>query len=271
MKQKIQFTAIMSIFNRDDLNNLFYETVNSVIKNSIKPNYFYIIVDGPVSQKFKKKIIKVQNKYKIIKIFWLKKNIGEAKAINKILPKVLTEWIVKVDGDDFNYPDRFQELKKYMVKGYDLIGSNICEVNEKNRILYKKKTPSHFQQIKRYSKFRNPFNHMTVAFKKVSFLKVGGYPDIYLKEDYALWALFIKNKFKLINIDKVLVRAKINDNFYLRRGGLKYIISEIKLQKHLVNCGINNFFESIVIFFARAILLSLNSNLKKLIYKILLR
>ena len=112
---------------------------------------------------------------------------------------------------------------------------------------------------------------MTIAVKKKIILKVGGYPNIYLKEDYALWALFIKNNFKLMNINKCLVRARINENFYIRRSGLKYIISEIELQKHLIKCGINNFFESIIIFFVRATLLSFHSKIKKLIYRSILR
>ena len=270
MRRKI-FSCVMSIFNRIDLFDEFENTVKSVFENSITPDRFHIVVDGPISDKFKKKIFNVKKKYKLIKIHWLKYNVGEAKALNKIIPLIKSEWIVKVDGDDLNLKNRFSEQLKYMKKNYDLIGSNILEEDKVNNQFYKKKLPNSFERIKKFAKYRNPINHMTVAFRKKNFMKVGGYPDICLREDYALWALFIKNNFRIININKYLVIARVNHKFHIRRGSGKYIQSEFQLQKHLVSCGINNFLYASIIFILRSCCFTLSPKIRAIIYKLMLR
>jgi len=260
----------MSIFEREDLKNNFDKVIKSVFNNSALPELFHIIIDGPVSLEFKKKIMSICNKNQKIKTYWLKKNIGEAKALNKIIPKIKTQWLAKVDGDDYNYKNRFKEQIKYIKQGYDLIGSYIIE-KKNNKMVLKKKVPINFKKIKFYAKFRNPINHMTVMFKKSAFIKVGGYPNIYLKEDYGLWANFIKHNYKIININKYLVVASVGEGFYIRRGGWKYIKSEINLQIHLIRCNINGFFWGAIILFLRCIALSVNPNLRSMIYKMFLR
>jgi len=132
--------------------------------------------------------------------------------------------------------------------------------------------PKKFCDIKRYSKIRNPFNHMTVFFKKDLAIKYGGYPDLYLKEDYALWLKFIKNKRKIININSTLVKATTDKDFYNnRRGGLEYLKSEFGISKYLINLKINNLFETIIIFIIRVFFILLFSKIKKFFYLKFLR
>jgi len=267
---KINFSCILSVYNRKDLYNSFEYVIQSVFQNTVTPKFMYIVVDGPVNAQFKKKILQERKKNKYIKLIWLKKNVGEAQALNKIIPKIKSEWIVKLDGDDLSYKFRFEEQQKYMKKNYDLIGGHVDEIDRDSGKKYIKNLPLNFRDIKKYARYRNPFNHMTVAYKKSTFLKLGGYPEIFLKEDYALWALFIKNNCKIINLKQSLVR--VHDlNYIKRRGGLRYIFAEIKLQKHLAHCNISNLFFAIVIGFLRSLIFFFNYNIKSFIYKFFLR
>ena len=271
VKQKdLQFTCVMSVFERQDIFLNYDEVVNSIFNNTIAPNFLFLIVDGPVSSVFKKKIIYSKKNFKI-NVFWLKKNIGEALAFNKIIKKVTTPWVIKCDGDDFCLHKRFEELSKFMKKNYDLIGSQIKEINHRKEIISIKRVPLNETDIKNYIKYRNPFNHMTVAYKTKVFLKLGGYPNIYLKEDYCLWVKFIYYGYKCININKFLVHATVNEDFFKRRSGLKYIISEFYLYKFLKKFKINYFLEGIMIFLLRVLLISTNSYFKKFFYKTFLR
>jgi hypothetical protein len=153
-----------------------------------------------------------------------------------------------------------------------LIGSNITEIDLKKKILCVKKMPEKFLDIKRYSKIRNPFNHMTVFFKKDLAIKYGGYPDLYLKEDYGLWLKFIKNKRKIININSTLVQATTGEDFYInRRSGLEYVKSEFILSKYLFKLKINNLFEAIIILILRVFFILLFSKIKKMFYLKFLR
>ena len=85
--------------------------------------------------------------------------------------------------------------------------------------------------IKKISRWRNPINHMAVAYRKKAVFSVGLYPDIKFKEDYALWLKMIASNKKIINIPKVLVDATVGSEMYSRRTGLGHLKSELDLLK----------------------------------------
>jgi hypothetical protein len=89
------------------------------------------------------------------------------------------------------------------------------------------------ESIVRRLRSRNPFNHMTVAYRTAAVRGAGGYPDIHLKEDYGLWATMIARGARCRNLDDVLVHATTGRQMYRRRGGLKIARSEWDLQLHL--------------------------------------
>lgn len=269
---KYKFCVLMPIFQRDDLYKIIDEAITSIFKNSIIPNQFIIIVDGPLKKKFIKKIYFYKKKYNI-QIIWLnEKSKGITKPLNEGLLKVKTPFVARADADDINELNRFEQQISYAKKGYELIGSNITEIDLKKKILSVKKMPQKFLDIKRYSKIRNPFNHMTVFFKKDLAIKYGGYPDLYLKEDYGLWLKFIKNKRKITNINSTLVQATTGEDFYInRRSGLEYVKSEFIISKYLFNLKINNLFETIIILILRVSFILLFSKIKKIFYLKFLR
>ena len=79
----------------------------------------------------------------------------------------------------------------------------------------------------------------TIAFKTRDIIELGGYPDLYLKEDYGLWAKVVASGKPVKNLDSVLVTATAGSDMIKRRGGVNYVISEIKLFK-LLSCLCNS-------------------------------
>jgi len=268
--KKLAFTLLMPVYDRDDMDQLFMRAIDSVYQNTILPNHFVLIVDGPVRSSLRSQIIKAQKLYKL-QVLWLPKNVGIATALNLGLSKVKTEWVVRADADDYNLPNRFSEQVNLMLQGYDLIGSAIQEVDIEGKNIAIKRTPLEHDALKRFAKYRNPFNHMTVAFRASLAQKCGGYPNIYLKEDYALWALMIKNGAKLANSSLALVKATAGRDMYKRRGGLLYAKSEVELQKHLARCGVKSYCAAICHGGLRALVYLLPSCIRGLIYESFLR
>jgi glycosyltransferase involved in cell wall biosynthesis len=268
--EEFAFTILMPVYDRDDIDQLFMRAVESVYQNTVLPNHFILIVDGPVRQSLRLKIINVEALYKI-EVVWLTNNVGIADALNIGLSKVKTEWVIRADADDYNLPIRFKEQIDLMSQGYDLIGSAIQEVDIEGKNIAIKRTPLEHDNLKRFVRYRNPFNHMTVAFRTGLAKKCGGYPNIYLKEDYALWALMIKNGAKLANSSLILVKATAGRDMYKRRGGLLYAKSEVKLQKHLVKCGIKSYYAAIYHGGLRALVYLLPRFIRGLIYESVLR
>ena len=83
--------------------------------------------------------------------------------------------------------------------------------------------PSKNSDIKNYLKSRNPINHMTAFYKTDLVKKVGGYPNIYKREDYGLWIKLTNYGAKFYNINETLVKVDAGNSLYKRRRGFKNI------------------------------------------------
>jgi len=130
---KYKFCVLMPIFQRDDLYKIIDEAIVSIFKNSIIPNQFIIIVDGPLKKKFIKKIHFYKKKYHIQLIWLNKKSKGITKPLNEGLLKVKTPFVARADADDINELNRFEKQILYAKNGYELIGSNITEIDLKKK------------------------------------------------------------------------------------------------------------------------------------------
>ena len=264
-----QFTVLMAVYAKDDI-PYFQRAVLSVYENTLLPSAMILVVDGPVLLELKSSIEALQSLYSF-EVLWLPENVGLANALNEGLKLVKTEWIARADADDFNCPTRFEEQVRLSKCGFDLIGSAIKEVDKSGKNIAIRTLPTEHADITKFARYRSPFNHMTVFFRTSLAKECGGYPQIYLKEDYGLWALMIKNGAKLVNTRDVLVVATAGRDMYKRRGGLVYARAELDLQSHLVLCGIKGYFSAFFHGILRGGIFLLPSNIRGFIYKVFLR
>ena len=265
----VNFTVLMAFYQNDNP-ELFDRAINSVFENSISPSEFILVQDGPVPFELSRIINKYSHK-SILKHLVLEKNCGLAKALNFGLDHVSYDYVFRADADDFNLPDRFEKQISMLMKGQDLVGGFIEEVDEFGKVNGIRTVPVTQRKIEQFLVRRNPFNHMTVAFRTEFVRECGGYPDIYLKEDYALWVKMISSGAKVANVNDVLVLVTAGNGMYRRRGGIKYIKSEILLQSHLVNCGSNNVLDAVLIGSIRSLVFLMPSYLRGFIYEKFLR
>ena len=267
---KQKFSVLMPVLDRKDIVEGLPKAIESIFKNTLLPDQVLITVDGVVSDSFKNLLIKYRNKYSL-DLLWINKKVGLDKALNLGIQKCKYEYIFRADGDDVNDINRFKIQLPYLLKGFDLVGSNIDEYSEKGNFIATKKVPSSHAEISKMMPYRNPLNHMTVGFKKSSIIEVGGYPEIYLKGDYGLWIKLKAFNKKIININMSLVKATTGLRMITDRGGLKYIISEYYLQRFLLKYKLTNIILAIFVFSLRVIIFALPKNLKFFIYKNYLR
>lgn len=260
-------SLLMSIHQRDDIEYKFQKVIESVFTNSYIPTYFLLLIDGPINTNFKEKINQLRNQFGF-QIYHHPKNIGLANILNIGLTKISTKWVIRADGDDINLSKRFKTLVDNINTNISVIGSFTEEIDENNKKRIKK-VPVNNYQIKKYSKYRNPFNHNSVMYQVDHILKVGGYPDLYLKEDYGLWVKLLSNNFKCYNIPEVLVQVSFDNRSYYRRAGMKYLKSDLDLIKLQYSEGQINFLEKLVISFIKFCLFITPIFVKKLIYDVL--
>lgn len=227
-------TVLMAVYGRDDP-RLFARAVDSVFANTLRPDDFVLVADGPVSDALEHVISRSECRHGV-RAIRLHANVGLARALNRGLDLVTTEWIARADADDLNLPERFEKQANALLESggkLDLIGGAILEVDRSGAPIAVRDVPCSGEAIARRLRTRNPFNHMTVAYRTSLVRSVGGYPNIHLKEDYALWAALIAAGARCANLPDTLVRATAGREMYRRRGGLRYARSEIALQAHL--------------------------------------
>lgn len=269
MNSRFDFSVLMAVYHKDNP-ELLKKAILSVFDNSLPPLEMILVVDGPVDLNLKNTISNLKDRFEM-RVLWLKKNTGLANALNKGLKLVKTKWVARADADDINLPNRFEIQKKLADEGHCLIGGAIQEVDSIGHFLDIRKPPLTNTEIIKFAKYRNPFNHMTVMYKLHDVVAVGGYPNIYLREDYALWAKMLSKGIPSINVQDVLVYATAGESMLKRRGGWVYAKNEVYLQQHLIACGIQGRLCGVMTGIVRAVAFAMPFLLRGFFYSLFLR
>ena len=238
---KGDFTVLIAVYGGDD-STLFQIALKSIFCNTLLPKNTVLVVDGPVPNDLERVIQSFECRDDF-SVHRLSKNSGLFTALNTGLHFVETEWTVRADADDYNRPDRFEVMSNALRKvngNLDIFGSAIQECDTNGNAIAVRRTPLDHEEIIKFASRRNPFNHMTVAFRTKCAIQAGGYPGVFLKEDYLLWIKMLANGARSSNLPDTLVHATAGHGMYRRRGGLRYAASEIRLQRQLVQSPFKN-------------------------------
>ena len=265
------FTVLMAVYDKDDP-RLFGRALASVFDNDLQPDQVVLVVDGPVRKALDEQVRSAEAN-QAIEVVRLEKNKGLAAALNAGLAQVHTTWVVRADADDYNLPQRFRRMSKLIQSRpeLDLAGSAVLELDFDGTPTAIREMPSQHKDIAHFLRWRNPFNHMTVAYRHGLVKRCGGYPDIHLREDYALWATMINAGARCANLPEVLVHATTGNGLYRRRGGFRYALVEHDIQSFLVALGVKSPFSGLIDGVARSLVFIVPVFLRRLIYKKLLR
>ena len=264
-----KFSVLICVYWKDNA-NIFNSALNSIFDNSIQPKEIILVVDGVIGDDIERVIQNHLNK-RNLKVIRNTNNVGFVNSLNLGLKQITTDWVIRCDSDDINSADRFYILSQHMNDDVHIIGSYIAEVNENNKVYGIKKVPLLHEDIVKHFKKRNPFNHMSIAFKYSVVRDLGGYPNIELREDYALWALIVSKGYKSKNIDKILVNASAGEKMFKRRKGGSIISAEIALQSHLLKIGMTTPLEAFFYGTLRCISFMMPAFILKIIYNNVLR
>lgn len=271
--QKFQYSVLMSVYYKDNVDWL-KESIESILNQTIKTNDFVIIKDGKLTKELDEAIEVYNNKYSdVFTVKQLPKNLGLGPALSEGILKCKNEWIARMDSDDICVKDRIEkEIKIIESNDIDIVGSNIAEFidNIKNIKAYRK-LPETDEQIKKYARRRNPFGHPSVMLRKSKVLEAGNFRSYYLCEDYDMWIRMIEKNAKCYNIQEDLVYMRINENFYKRRGGIKYLKSILKFKREQYKKNFFSLKDYLITSFASIIVCLSPNFIREIFYKKILR
>lgn len=234
------FSVAMSVYGKD--NPIWFErALESLKKQTIKPNEIVLVVDGTVPAEIQKVIDKYTFAFKqegiFLNVVKLVRNQGLGNALKIAVDTCENEWVARMDSDDISFPKRFEQQLSYITAHpeVDIIGGDITEfIGEEKNIVGRRKVPKSDIEIKKYMKTRCAMNHVSVMYKKSSVIKSGGYLDWFWNEDYYLWIRMVEQGCVFANTGTVLVNVRTGADMYSRRGGLNYFKSELGLQNYML-------------------------------------
>ena len=221
------FSVLMSLYI-NERPEYFRECMDSILSQTVMPSEILIIEDGPVQ----KEVEELLDMYKeenpgLVRTVSYEVNHGLWYALALGIRECRYELIARMDTDDVARSDRFEKQLDEFEKDPDLdiCGSYIDEFEgQVTNIVARRTVPVEQEDIIRYQKKRDAFNHMTVMYKRSAVLKAGNYQECPLMEDTLLWANMLMSGAKCRNIPESLVNARIGEGMYERRGGYSYFL-----------------------------------------------
>lgn len=268
------YSVLMSVYAKEQASYLLV-SLTSMLAQTVVPNQIVVVEDGPLTTQLSETIKQFQKQYpEVFTIVSLPQNSGLGAALAQGILACRNEIVVRMDSDDYSFPQRVQkELTAMERQQLDIVGSQIVEFIDSPDIpVSESNLPCGQEDITAYSKRRNPFRHPSVALRKTKVLAVGNYSKEYLYfEDWDLFNRMLANGCKVANIDEPLVAMRVSQNFYERRGGLEYIRHIWKFKYAQYRKGYFSFLQFIGTVAPHIAVCILPNGVRSLIYSKLLR
>lgn len=266
------FSVLMSVY-KEEKPEYLAEAFDSLKNQTLQANEIILIQDGPLTKELNQQIREFSKKYTNLVTYRFPENVQLGRALARGLELCSHELVARMDTDDIAVNDRFMQQYAYMMEHPEVsvCGGWMEEFNDEGTYSKIKKMPEDNVEIRRYGKYRNPVNHMTVMFRKSSVLTAGGYRHMPLLEDYDLWSRMMVNGMEFHNLPAVLVKMRTNSNLYNRRGGWKYFCRYMGFRRVQKDMGWYNYREYIIAIILTFAITMQPAFLRKIVYQKLLR
>ncbi len=271
--QQINCSILLSVYHREKPEYL-RQCLDSVFSQTFRASEIILVGDGPLTEALDTMIDCYRNNYPELQFVPLKKNRGLGLALNEGLRHCHNDLVMRMDTDDICYPNRLELQYNYMTEhpDCDVLGGwtdEFCATPSETISI--RRLPEHHADIVRFGKRRNPMNHPTVMFRREAVMRVGGYHDIYLFEDYDLWVRLIMDGARFHNLQQPLIHFRTSTDFFGRRGGWRYTKSEINLLRSFHQFKYISTIEMTTNMLMRCVVRLLPNKLRQNIYIFLLR
>jgi glycosyltransferase involved in cell wall biosynthesis len=272
MKVQGNYSVLMSIYHKE-LPEHLESSLNSMFTQTYATNNFVLICDGPLTIELDTVIAEYQIKFPdILKVYRIQENQGLGVSLRLGIEYCENEFIARMDSDDIAANNRCERQLEVITKGYDIVGSNIDEfIGTVDNVIASRIVPENHDDIAKFSKKRNPFNHPSVMYRKSKVLRAGSYRNEYRLEDYYLWIDMLSNGCKGYNIQENLVHMRSTYDMYKRRSGTKLIKSLLTLRKYMLKIRAINLIEFVSVVVVQTILAAVPNSIRSVFYRMYLR
>ena len=267
----MKYSVLMPVYRKENP-FYFYRAALSMMKQSVSPDEFVLVCDGPLTEELDAVIRKLEETWsEQVKIVRLPENRGIGPALAAGVESCRNNLIARMDSDDLACPERCEKqlvqfrgnpalaLASGAIAEFEMDSlekaANMqwtidtpkepVEIPEDCCITGTRTLPCGYEEILIFARKRNPMNHMAVMMRRDAVLAVGNYRAVKGAEDYELWVRMLQAGYRAENLPDVLVYARTGNGMMQRRGGLAYARENIRLQTHFYKSGFLTFPEYI--------------------------
>ena len=268
----MKLSVLISVYDKESP-VFFAECLKSLVQQTRPADEVIIVEDGPLGHELSSTIDSWRSALPIVSLR-MPDHVGLGAALRAGLYQCQGEYVARMDSDDICVPERFERQVSYLDahRDVDVVGSAIAEFEQDPALPRAiRRLPTIGEALWRFARSRTPMNHMTVIFRKPSVVWAGNYESWQGFEDYHLWARMLTLGYQLRNLKDVLVFARCGNGMQGRRGGLSYLMREIRFQSFLRRMGLQDLAGSVWNILIRGSVRLAPGSLRALIYRSLLR
>jgi glycosyltransferase involved in cell wall biosynthesis len=232
------FSLLISVYDGDRPDYLRRSFRSAVDDQTLPPDQVIIVRDGPVRPELAACLDELVTASPIpVTLVPLEHNRGLGPALDQGLAASRYDIVARMDADDVAMPNRF-EVQLPLMQNADIVGAGLVEfVSDIDHIVGRRTPPTDPGQIARYARLHDPFNHPTVIYRRQAVMTAGGYGDLPLMEDYALFTRMLQTGARAINVAEPLVFYRVGATAFKRRGGTGLLRSELRMQREFLRSG----------------------------------
>jgi glycosyltransferase involved in cell wall biosynthesis len=234
------FSLLLAVYGGDDPGFLVDAFTSSVQDQTRRPDQVVLVQDGPVPDELAATIVRLVAESPVrVDHVVIEENLGLGPALDRGLAACDHEIVARMDADDVSLPVRFEKQLPVVEAGADIVGSGLLEFGlGVDDVVGRRTPPTDPDEIRRVIRFRDPFNHPTVVYRRSAVQASGGYTDMALMEDYLLFARMVDAGERPANLAEPLVCYRVGAGAYARRGGRRLLRSELAVQRRFRQLGI---------------------------------
>jgi glycosyltransferase involved in cell wall biosynthesis len=235
----LPFSVLLPVYAGDRPDHLARSLRSVTVEQTRLPDEVVIVRDGPLPPGLADVVTQVARDSSVpIVVVPLQHNQGLGRALDVGLAACRHDVVARQDADDISLPERFERQLPLLEEGAELVGSGLLEFGEhEHDIIGRRTPPTGADAIRAAARFRDPFNHPTVVYRRAAVQAVGGYEHLPLMEDYWLFMRMLQSGVVAENLADALVLYRVGAGAYARRGGLPLLRSELDLQRRMLAGG----------------------------------
>ncbi len=269
------YSVLMSVYDQDDRSQL-EEGIDSMLEQTAPPEQFVIVEDGEVHEDVDLLIRYYEGCFpELFTVVRLSENGGLAHALNRGLDVCRNELVARMDADDISMPDRCESELAEFRRDPDIAitgtyADEFCEDPEKTVSV--RKVPLTEDEIVRFARRRNPFNHPSVMFRKSVIASLGGYDERFRRaQDYDLFSRMVFSGCRGRNIDRSLLKLRADAAQLARRRSLEAGMAHVRVVRGLWKSGHATLADLLAVFFGECLLTLTPAGISRRIRRLLLR